>query len=325
MQILCKYLSGIAFGIIAVLEPTLSFAAVLMFAILLDCWSAWDLARRLRKIYPDNVSGKFQSHHAMKIIKTFLQVYTVVVLLHLVDTVLLKGFGYLNLSNIGAAVFCGIQVWSILENLSSGNGSAWAKTLQRFMVDKAKRHFQINIDGDIWGLLDNKDDKDNRDNGDNKGNRNNGLAMPVVLTAVLFSSCCAGKPAITEKETVTVTMKETVRDTTVVIRSDTSMIRALLDCDENRNVVIRQMTELRSGLHVKPPRLLVRNNVLTVTAQVDSFAVYVAWKEREKQVREVQTEILTENKLTGWQWFQIWFGRIAALATLIILIIKKLF
>jgi len=87
-------------------------------------------------------------------LRTFLQEYTVVMLLHLVDVVILRDFGYLNLSNIAAAVLCGVQIWSILENLSSCNGAQWARVLQKIMVDKAKRHFKIHIDKDIWGVVD---------------------------------------------------------------------------------------------------------------------------------------------------------------------------
>lgn len=142
---LFKYVAGGVLGIIAALEPTLRFAFVLFFAILLDCWSAYDLNRRLKKQYPGKVTGKFQSRYALKMLKTFLQAYSVVILLHLVDVVLLANLGYLNLSNIGAAVFCGIQLWSVLENLSSANGAKWAKALQRIMVDKTKRHFDIDL------------------------------------------------------------------------------------------------------------------------------------------------------------------------------------
>ena len=140
-----KYLSGIFLGVLAVLEPTFPFAAVLLFAILLDCWSAFDLSRRLRRLYPDRVEGKFQSRYALKMLATFFQAYTVVVLLHLVDVVILHNFSYMNMSNIGAAVFCGIQLCSILENISSGNGAAWAKALQRILIDKSKRHFDVEL------------------------------------------------------------------------------------------------------------------------------------------------------------------------------------
>jgi hypothetical protein len=318
MEKFLKYLSGIPLGIWAAIQPTVPFAGVLLFAILLDCWSASDLSRRLKKIYPENVEGKFQSRYALKILKTLLQAYSVVVLLHLVDDVILYNFGYLNMSNIAAAVFCGVQLWSILENLSSANGAKWAKVLQRIMVDKSKRHFQIHIANDIWAVMDEK-----------TPNVPTVPNVPCVLLLIMLltSSCCTSKQAIAEKETVTVT--EILRDTTVIIQPDASMTQALLECDENRNIVIRQLTELQSGLHLQPPRLELRNNVLTATAQVDSFAIYITWKEREKRVENVRTVTETTNRLTGWQWFQVWLGRIAMLIltvsiiTRILIIFKK--
>jgi L-lactate permease len=134
------------FSLLAFLKPTIPFALVVLFAILLDCWSAYDLNRRLRKQYPANVAGKFQSHYALKMFKTFFQVYTVIVLIYAVDTVLLKEFHGLNMANIAAAIFCALQLWSILENLSSANGAKWAKQAQRILVDKSKRHFDIDIE-----------------------------------------------------------------------------------------------------------------------------------------------------------------------------------
>ncbi len=151
MENVVKYLVALFFGILAALEPTVRFAVVLMAAILMDCWSAYDLSRRLKRQYPGRVEGKFQSRYALRMLRTFMQAYSVVVLLHLVDVVILCNFGYMNLSNIGAAVFCGIQVWSILENLSSANGARWAKVLQKFMVDKTKRHFDIDLENGAVG------------------------------------------------------------------------------------------------------------------------------------------------------------------------------
>lgn len=140
-----RYLAVVLFGIIATLEPTIKFAFILFFAIVLDCLSAYDLSRRLKKQYPDRVVGKFQSHFALKMFKTFLQAYLVIVLLHLIDVELTGDLGYWSLSNIGAATFCGIQLWSILENISSSNGAGWAKVLQKIMIDKTKRHFDIDL------------------------------------------------------------------------------------------------------------------------------------------------------------------------------------
>ena len=54
----------------------------------------------------------------------------------------------LHLTNYTAAICCGIQLWSILENASSENEKIWAKVLQKIMVNKAERHFDIKLDFD---------------------------------------------------------------------------------------------------------------------------------------------------------------------------------
>ena len=149
-NVVWKYVCALFFGVIAVVEPTLRFAIVLFFAVLLDCISAFDLSRRVKRNNPEKASGKFKSRYALRMIKTFLQAYSVIVLLHFTDVILLDGFGYLNLSNMGAAVFCAIQIWSILENISSENGATWAKQMQKIMTDKAKRHFDIDLKTDEY-------------------------------------------------------------------------------------------------------------------------------------------------------------------------------
>lgn len=145
LSYLTKTVTAMLFAAVAVFENTLPFAVVLLFAILIDCASAYDLNRRLARQYPGKVSGKFQSNYAMKMALTFLQVYSVVVLLYLVDSIILAGVMDMKLSNIASAIFCGIQLWSILENLSSANGASWARIAQKILVDKTKRHLNIDL------------------------------------------------------------------------------------------------------------------------------------------------------------------------------------
>jgi hypothetical protein len=145
MSDIAKYLLASLLGLVALVEPSFKFAFVLFFAVMLDCFSAYDLSRRLKRAYPDQVCGKFKSQYALKMLRTFVQAYSAVLLLYMVDKVLLDGVMSLSLSNIGAALFCAIQLWSVLENISSGNGAKWAKALQRIMVDKAKRHFDVDL------------------------------------------------------------------------------------------------------------------------------------------------------------------------------------
>ena len=136
--------------------------------------------------------------------------------------------------------------------------------------------------------------------------------LATIIVGLMIAGCRTAKPVtITERETVTIT--ETVRDTVVTVEPDASMMRALLECDENRNVVVRELLEWQSGKHIQPPQVIIRDNVMTVVAEVDSFGIYVSWKERETLVENVRTvtETVTTNELTGWQWLQVWVGRIA--------------
>lgn len=60
------------------------------------------------------------------------------------------------LSYIVTGVICFEQAWSILENESScraENESMFWKMLQKIMVDKTERHFDVNLD-DLKGSKD---------------------------------------------------------------------------------------------------------------------------------------------------------------------------
>lgn len=141
-------------GIVGFFEPTLPFAGVLFFAIVLDCLSAFDLSRRLKKKYPERVTGKFRSEYALKMLKTFFQMYSIILLVFFVEAYVIPMHQF-NLTNYTAASCCAIQLWSILENASSENKKIWAKVLQKIMVNKAERHFDIKLD------LDKKEEEEN--------------------------------------------------------------------------------------------------------------------------------------------------------------------
>ena len=51
----------------------------------------------------------------------------------------------LHLANYLAALYCGVQFVSILENESTCNGSAWARVMQKIVADKTERHFNVKL------------------------------------------------------------------------------------------------------------------------------------------------------------------------------------
>jgi len=69
----------------------------------------------------------------------------VILLAYHVDGVLLSQLGDLHLAQYVSAVYCLIQVTSMLENQSSCNDATWAKILQKVLADKTKRHLKIDL------------------------------------------------------------------------------------------------------------------------------------------------------------------------------------
>lgn len=127
------------------IEPTIPFALLGLFALVVDCISAWRLSRRVARKYPEkNVDGKFKSEHASKMMSTLLMSYSCILIAHGVDVYILPHI-VLYLGNYVAAIFCLIQLASILENESSCNGATWAVAAQKILADKTKRHLNIEL------------------------------------------------------------------------------------------------------------------------------------------------------------------------------------
>lgn len=125
------------------LQPTIPFAAICLFAIMLDCLSAWRLSARVRKTNPKANDGKFKSEYARRMFATLLIVYCATLLGYLIDTYIYP-FVDLYLANWISGGFAMVQLLSILENESSCNQARWAKVLQKVLVNKAARHFDVN-------------------------------------------------------------------------------------------------------------------------------------------------------------------------------------
>lgn len=132
---------------LAILEPTLPYIFICTMMILADCYTAWSLSRRARKAHPEKVSPdgkKFKSHHFGAVILTILKAWTLIVMSFLIQRHITDGMP-VDLTKVAAGVICFWQLWSILENESSCNGAKWARTLQRILVDKTARHFDIDL------------------------------------------------------------------------------------------------------------------------------------------------------------------------------------
>ena len=133
------------------LEPTIPFAGICIFAIILDCITAYRLGKRVKSLNKSTTvdEAKFRSKYARRMFYTLCIIYACTVLGWLIDTKMYP-FVDLYLANFISGGFCLVQLLSVLENESSCNDARWAKVLQKVLVNKAARHLDISED-DLTG------------------------------------------------------------------------------------------------------------------------------------------------------------------------------
>ncbi|MBN2744531.1 MAG: phage holin family protein [Marinilabiliaceae bacterium] len=138
--LISKWLFGIVGGLLALFEQTVPFILICLFAMIVDCYTAFHLSRRLSRKYPEKYDGKFRSVFAKRKWHDLKQLSGVIVLLWMLDTYVFTMFDGLYLPHLGAGVYCFIELSSILENISTESDATWAKALQRVLASKAERH-----------------------------------------------------------------------------------------------------------------------------------------------------------------------------------------
>ena len=129
---------------IALLLPTLPFIAVCTVMVLADVYTAWSLSRRVKRKFPHANDGKFKSIYFGRIVMTLIKIYVLIILSYLIERVIFEGV-QIKLINITAGAACFWQLWSMLENESSCSDEKWSKVLQKILVDKTERHFDVDL------------------------------------------------------------------------------------------------------------------------------------------------------------------------------------
>lgn len=170
-------------AICAFLAPMIPFVVICTLLIFADCYTAWDLSRRVKKKYPGQATGKFKSQEMGRVFVTLIKVFAAIILASMAESIIFEG-AQIRLANIVAGAICFWQVWSILENESSCNDAKWAKVLQKIMIDKTERHFDIDLselknmsgskDADINATFDKSGASSDESNKDTNDNANQG-------------------------------------------------------------------------------------------------------------------------------------------------------
>lgn len=129
-------------AVLAWIEPLQEVMYVVFASIVLDVITAYLLNRRVAYRYKGVSHGKIQSQRLKSLGKTTIAVFSIILLAHGIDKYCFIMFD-LKLPYLVASAFCMIQLVSCLENISSCNDAKWAKLLQKILVDKTARHFDM--------------------------------------------------------------------------------------------------------------------------------------------------------------------------------------
>ena len=159
MKVILRPLFSLLGAIFAMLQPTLPYMLICTMVIFADCYTAWQLDKRVKAKYGKRApkeSGKFRSSNAARVIHTLIKVYVLIILAFFINLYITSGLG-VDMTKVAAGAVIFWQFWSILENESSCNDASWARVAQKVLVDKTERHLGIDL-----SLL-KKEDKDNED------------------------------------------------------------------------------------------------------------------------------------------------------------------
>lgn len=104
------------------------------------------------------------------------------------------------------------------------------------------------------------------------------------------------------------------------------MLQALIECDSLGQAHLKQLMDYRAGEYLRPPRVMLKNNILTVTAKTDSLKLRIEWLEREiynvKSATYVEYRDVPVNYITWWQHLWIVLGQTLSIILFLLILYK---
>ncbi|PXY44521.1 hypothetical protein [Flavobacterium hydrophilum] len=152
----------------------------------------------------------------------------------------------------------------------------------------------------------------------------------VLATTLVACKSSSVVPPTTTETTTTTTTKEVVRDTVFEVLQDSSYYKAYLECI-NGKVAIKQDVKpiLTPGKNLEPPKVNLKDNVLTVDCKAEAIKLFAQWKDvYTKEHKQITQKIPypVEKELTWWQKTQMILGDIflVIIGLLIIVVVLRL-
>lgn len=134
----------------------------------------------------------------------------------------------------------------------------------------------------------------------------------LILTAVILITGCAKRyqPQTVKTDSVFIKQIETVRDTVIKVKADSSSIQLLIECDSLNEAYLSRLLTYQTGTNSMIPEVIIKDRILTVKCKVDSMAVYSKIKEKyhEQAQVKIEKETVEVNRITKFQKVMMWLG-----------------
>lgn len=131
--------------------PAIPYILIAIILIIIDNISAYMCNRRIYKKYPTKChSNKYSSAKATKTIKSIGYSLAVILISFMIEKFIIKDILDVKLTAVISSIICAVQILSILENVLTENDNVpkWLKVLSKYIVNKAERYFDTDLNND---------------------------------------------------------------------------------------------------------------------------------------------------------------------------------
>lgn len=147
------------------------------------------------------------------------------------------------------------------------------------------------------------------------------LLIPVLTVLIALSlTSCRTPQLVMQVDTQT---SEELRDTTFVIEADSSLIRALIECDSTGRAYLAKLIEVQAGSTIPPASVSIDNrNVLSVKSKLPQRKVILQNRVTTTYTERLVTNTVTITKMSKWQTFWYYTGQVLLVLILLYLVIR---
>ena len=144
----------------------------------------------------------------------------------------------------------------------------------------------------------------------------------ICCFTLVFAACSKELYQPLSQETIIekTVEKEVPRDTVIIVQPDSTILSALVECNERGQARLKEIEQLRNSQRAQTS-LKMEDNRLEVKTVVDSMGIYLLYKERYKKKEKIKTVTVTETvEVNVLHWWQEALIRVGAVSLAVIVL-----